>query len=281
MISPLTALTTVSEVIKFKKTLDELLLEISPGCRSDTVRRLQSLSSAMKGVVGSIQYDLTESHFGRSEAQIMSFEALYIASATDDVIDETELRLEEQVAVIKELLNTIKTGKPTNLGIGQLDMLSILAIDLNARISRSKDPYWFFEEYEILAEAAMQQVYGNTSPELTAKIGGGTMAISAVIPYCFDTNIDKRFLTAAKLFGGYFQILDDIMDFRHDKDKRIHTVITDSKNPAEAIKKMKKIATELYRQSMLHLQPREHAVYTTLDLLMRTKWFADKYLFRK
>lgn len=279
MISLKFVLRTIEEIHQFRRTLDSLLTDLADG-RSESVAReikaISSLSGAAKGVLGGFHYDITLSSYGRLESEIISAEALLIASVADDFIDERELSKEQRVQIVNNLLETITNGQMSATQYPEVEALSIVAKDLYDRISKTPNPDKFFNEYGLLAEVVITQIKGNCSFELAEQTGGGTMAISAVVPYCYNPPLPTRYLDSAKKFGGYFQILDDIWDYKHDQRKGISTFMTTAESPKKIRAEAKKYASKLYHSCLKPLTYEEQQMYQSLNILFHMKWIAER-----
>ena len=222
MIEPTFLLRTIHETYQFRKTLDMVLSDLAreqPESVAREIRAISSLSGAAKGVLGGFHYDMTQSLYDRLESEIMSAEDLLIASIADDLIDERGLNKDQRIEIVNDLLGTITKSAISQNQNPEIEALSIVARDLHARVSKSPYPESFFSEYGTLAQVVIAQINGDCSLELAEQTGGGTMAVSAVIPYCYNPALPNKFLTAARKFGGYFQVLDDLWDFEHDKKR--------------------------------------------------------------
>lgn len=272
---------TIHETYSFRKTLDDVLSDLAkkqsaPIARA--IRGMLSFSGAAKGVLGSFHYDITQSSYNRLESEVISAEALLIASKCDDFIDENKMPQGQKIEIVYDLLDVVKKGIIHTNQSTEVKALSIVARDLHTRITKSPYPDFFFSEYTSLADAVISQLNGECSLEIAEKTGGGTMAVSAIIPYCYNPALPDRFLKAAKKFGGYFQVLDDIWDFEHDKRKKINTAMTTAQNPDGMKAVAKKYASRLYDECLVQLNSTEQQMYRALNVLFHIKWFVERYV---
>jgi len=272
-------LKTFSEIHQFRRTLDSLSTGLVTGESKSVARKIKkinSLSGAARGFLGGFYYDLTQSSYCRLDSEIISAEALFIASVADDIIDEGNLVLEQKVEIVNNLLKTITKGQISTTKYPEVRALSVIGKDLYSRISKSPNPDKFFDEYNSLARVIIEQLKGGCSLELAEQIGGGTMAISAVLPYCYNSQLSERYLESAKKLGGYFQMLDNLWDYRYDKKRGISTFMTTTDYPNEMKSKAKRYASKLYHDCLKPLTNEEQPMYRSLNMLFHMKRITDR-----
>lgn len=280
MISSKFVLETIREVCSFKKILDGVFSDLAysqPEYVGKEIKAISSFSGSAKGVLGGIHYDMTKSQYGRLESQIISAEALVIASKVDDFIDEKGLPKSQRTDILNKLLGTVTTGVISSYQTPEVRALSIIANDLHTRVSKSPYPEKFFSECTSLANAVTSQMNGDCSIGLTENIGGRTMAVSAIIPYCYEPTLPPRFIVAARKFGGYLQFLDNIIDFESDHKNKINTVMTTAHNPDQMRVTLKQHASKLYDECLSQLNTSEQQMYQALKFLFQIKSFGERY----
>jgi len=279
MISSKFVLKTISEIRQFRRILNSLSVDLvtgEPESVANNIRAIDSLSGAARGFLGGFYYDLTQSSYCRLDSEIISAEALFIASVADDFIDEGDLVLEQKVEVVNNLLKTITKGQISDIEYPEVRALSVIGKDLYNRISKSPNPDKFFDEYSSLAKVVIEQLRGSCSLELAEQIGGGTMAISAVLPYCYNPQLSERYLESAKKLGGYFQMLDNIWDYKHDKRRGISTFITTADCSKRAKSEVKRYAFKLYHDCLKPLTHEEQQRCRSLNMFFHMKWVTDR-----
>jgi hypothetical protein len=264
----------VANMLRFRNEARNIRdqFSVATEARGPHYKHISRIGVLVKGELGGVQYDLAQPPTRRRNCQLLSAKALNVVSVVDYFLDETPLPTVDQIDLVQKMLSAITEGKEYKFGHAQLDKTVKQCQELHACISALPSGDAFFNKFSDLAEAAIKQVEGASSLELASKIGASTVGLSAVIPYCFDRDIDLKFLNAAEHFGSYVQIMDDIQDFEHDLRRGLKTPITAAEETEIAIEHAKEVAKAHYCACLSFLSDRHQNVYRSLVLLGGLVW---------
>lgn len=279
MISPGLALEISRDILRFRGEIVSFFLDLSSEYTLDVGREINAMSTtstASKGVLGGVFHDLTRSPSNlRRDVMLISAGTFKLMSAFDDFVDGSQLPPCEKERAAEQTVNLLKTGNIPPTDDHQLMALFALASNLHMRISQTPFPFKYYDEFDALAESFRQDLLYPPSLPSIAEFGARAMSIGAVVPYCFTSGLDGKFLYAAKKFGAYVNILDDVLDYRIDKTSRTTTIMTISTDPDQMRKEAMEYARGLYEDCLSQLNQHEQRVYETLRFLFHLKWFAE------
>lgn len=235
------------------------------------VVKLSDFWSGFRGEFGGLFYDLSGSDFGRETARRLSAISLTITSAIDDLIDEARLPREKQVELIEMTLTAITQGTYKRSDYPVVNCITSLAHDLHIGISAAPAPEIFNQCYLDLADAAIEQLGGESSDphSVTRRVGGGTLAVSIGVIYAFNPELDRRFLDSARHFGACWQYRDDRDDVDHDREQGIVTAMTATTDGAAARAEADRRSHQHMNASLDCLMPDERSYIRSLENILQ------------
>jgi hypothetical protein len=267
---------TTTNIVQFRPFWTNLITTIYESQDGLIPQNALKWAPVAKGEIGGIHYDLTCSKFGRRHAQIISAQALTIINVADNLIDVQASTPQARERIVGSILHMINTGSKYESQNYSVNVLFPLCRDLHRRISSAPYSHRFFEEFEKLADAAIEQIRGNSSPEISRRIGAQTMALSAIIPYCFNSSLSSRYLFVAKQLGAYFNIIDDIKDVKEDTKQGIVTPMTAALDKNSLGMSLSASAEASFHEALQELEPHERVVCQTFKMMFsfywRTEW---------
>lgn len=272
----------------FQRPWRDFLGQLGTGQREDVqgvIRRWSQLR-AYSGVIGGMYYDLAKPNFSREpslsklEVQLVTGAVITATSKADDVIDEQELSLDERVATVQQLFTTLRAGTPREWKSPVTAAVSLLLLYIHQKISATPHREVFFDEFGRMKNAALKQITGNVSIGQAMELGSAYAGTIMAIPYCWDSGLPERFIIAARHFGAYGQIFDDIADSKHDRAQGVQTAITLAESKA-SVAEARIIAMHQYKASLAQLEPGERGVNEALKVLMMVErlhqnWFGHR-----
>ena len=277
----------------FQRPWQEFLHELGAGQPKEVWKVTEGWRQwrAYGGPVGGMYYDLAMPEFStqpilsKIEVELITGAAIVAISKADDVIDEHEFSLDERVDMIEQLFTVLKKGKPKQWESPETTAISLLALYIHKKVSTTQYPELYFDEAERMKDGYVQQIKGEISLEQMMNAGSAFTGMLMSIMYCMDSKLPQRFLAAARHFGAYAQLRDDLADVRHDRKRGLQTIITIADSKA-VVAQVKSAAKRQYEASLAQLEPAERSFCRALDICItleqiRTNYFPYKGTFVK
>lgn len=230
-------------------------------------RNMSPLKIAVLGEKGGLFHDIVGATSRRDLAQVVSAQALSIIAVADHHIDEFGWGPHQRVATLNSLLSSVTDGTVVKMPTLQLTRAAELGAQLHATIRDLPGASMFVDEFGALAAAVCRQIKDAPTLELCAEVGGRVSALSALSSYLVEPKLPRQYLDAARHWGAYVGLTDDVRDMREDIENGNPSCISVADKPLEVCARAEHLAVRHLADALLLLPETGRAKLRARQLL--------------